>query len=220
MLFEHVSPGQRDVYGPVIVDFKEAARADARMVMTLGFSDDKLWDEDIPDNEAYPMYVWRDRKTRDFTEGFEEIYEDGHLDEHLMHKHIARDRFLSSWENLMRGDFIDGATFGDNEFLLMPNRVCAFILQRRKFALLKLDRLKALEPDSRNWDDLFLTKDNKETVKAQTMHHFRNKRNRGEFESVGHFDLNREKGLGLIILLHGVPGVGEQTLSTSALTTY
>jgi hypothetical protein len=212
MLFEHVSPGQRDVYGPVIVDFKETARANPRMIMNLGFSSARMWDEDLDDSEAYPMYVWRDRKQRHFAEKFEDIYEDGHLDEHLMHRHIARDTFLSTWENLMQGDFIDGTAFGDDEFLLLPNRVCAFLLQRRRFALLRMDCLKPLQPDSRNWDDLFLARDNKETVKAQTMSHFRNKRMRGEFESVGQFDLNREKGLGLIILLHGVPGVGKLTL--------
>jgi hypothetical protein len=68
---------------------------------------------------------------------------------------------------------------------------------------------------SHNWDDLFLTRDNKETVKAQTMSHFRNKRLRAAHPEM-QFDLNQEKGLGLIILLHGVPGVGMLTPQTSS----
>jgi hypothetical protein len=44
------------------------------------------------------------------------------------------------------------------------------------------------------------------------MSHFRNKRLRAANPEV-EFDLSREKGLGLIILLHGVPGVGKLTAS-------
>jgi hypothetical protein len=123
--------------------------------------------------------------------------------------HQARS-FLSRYENLAQGENIDGSELGDDEFCLLPNRVCAYILQRRRFAILKLNCLRPQGPDPQNWNDLFLTRDNKETVKAQTMSHFRNKRLRAANPDV-EFDLSREKGLGLIILLHGVPGVGMLT---------
>lgn len=210
LLFEHTSPGQRDVYGPVIVDFKETARNDPKMVMKLGFSDVRIWDEDLTTSEDYPLYIWKDRKQPQWSESVEEVYEDAHLDEHLRHRHVATDPFLSMYDNLMQGDYISGDTFGDDEYALLPNRVCAYLLQRRRFALLKLDRLRALRPESSGWDDLFLARDNKETVRAQAMSHFRNKRLRA-IDSDAQFDLNREKGLGLIILLHGVPGVGKQS---------
>ena len=137
----------------------------------------------------------------------DEIYDDSHIDEHLKFKQIRLDPFLSRYENLRQGENIDGSEFGDDEYCLLPNRVCAYILQRRRFAILKLNCLRPQGPDSHNWDDLFLTRDNKETVKAQTMSHFRNKRLRAAHPEI-QFDLNQEKGLGLIILLHGVPGVG------------
>lgn len=207
LLFEQISAGQRDVYGSVIVDFKETARMDPRMVMKLGFSDVWLRDEDLTTIEDYPLYVWEDRKTGKYSESVDEIYEDSHIDEHLRHQHVRRDPFLSRFDNLLQGDYIDGSNFGDDEYALLPNRVCAYILQRRQFAMLKLDCLRPQGPDAQNWDDLFLTRDNKETVKAQTMSHFRNKRLRANNPDI-HFDLSREKGQGLIILLHGVPGVG------------
>jgi hypothetical protein len=210
MAFENISPGQGEVYGPVIVDFKEAIQTNPAMAMTLGFDGaTKMWDDELNSIEAYPMYVWRNRKDRQFGEHHEEIFKDGHLDEHLMHRYIASDRFLSAWDNLVQGDFMDGSEFADIDFVLLPSRVCAFLLQRRRFAFIAGEGLSPLQPDSKNWDNLFLSMDNKETVKAQTMGHFRNKKMRNELGSNNHSDLNREKGMGLIILLHGVPGVGK-----------
>jgi len=206
-LFEHVSPGQRDVYGSVIVDFKETARTNPKMVMKLGWTGGLLCDDELTQREDYPLYVWNDRKGGRWKESVDEIYDDTHIDEHLKHKHIRSNAFLSRYENLAQGERIDGKELGDAEFCLLPNRVCAYILQRRRFAILKLNCLHPQGPDAQNWDDLFLTRDNKETVKAQTMSHFRNKRFRAANPEV-EFDLSREKGLGLIILLHGVPGVG------------
>ena len=207
LLFEHDSPGQRDVYGSVIVDFKETARMHPKMVMKLGLSNVDTSDDDLTMTEDYPLYVWDDRKGGRWKESGDEIYEDSHIDAHLKHKQIRRDAFLSRFENLLQGDNIDGSEFGHEEYALLPNRVCAYILQRRRFAILKLDCLRLQGPDAQNWDDLILTRDNKETVKAQTMSHFRNKRLRAVNPDV-EFDLSREKGLGLVILLHGVPGVG------------
>jgi hypothetical protein len=215
-LFEHVSPGQRDVYGSVIVDFKETARTNPKMVMKLGWSNVGIWDQDLTLTEDYPLYVWDDRKGGRWKESVDEIYDDSHIDEHLKHKHIRQDPFLSRYENIVQGENIDGSEFGDDEYCLLPNRVCAYILQRRRFAILKLNCLRPQGPDPQNWNDLFLTRDNKETVKAQTMSHFRNKRLRAANPEV-EFDLSREKGLGLIILLHGVPGVGKLTASRETL---
>jgi Domain of unknown function (DUF7025) len=206
-LFEHVSPGQRDVYGSVIVDFKETARTNPNMVMKLGWGDLLQNDSDLTLIEDYPLYVWEDRKAARWRETADEIYNESHIDEHLKYKHIRQDRFLSRHENLRQGENIDGRDFGDDEYCLLPNRVCAYILQRRRFAILKLNCLRPQGPDPHNWDDLYLTRDNKETVKAQTMSHFRNKHLRAANPQM-QFDLNQEKGLGLIILLHGVPGVG------------
>ena len=210
LVFEHVSPGQRDVYGSVIVDFKETARMNPKMVMKLGWSDIQNSDDDLTMTENYPLYVWDDRKGGRWKESIDEIYEDSHIDAYLKHKHFRRDPFLTRFDNLLQGDQMDGSEFGDDEYALLPNRVCAYILQRRRFAVLKLDCLRSQGPDPQNWNDLFLARDNKVTVKAQTMSHFRNKRLRASTPDV-EFDLSGEKGLGLIILLHGVPGVGELT---------
>ncbi|KAI9683767.1 MAG: hypothetical protein M1822_005957 [Bathelium mastoideum] len=208
LLFEHESPGHRDVHGSVIVDFKETARMNPKMVMKLGLPVLQLSDDDLTVAEDYPMYVWENRKGGIWKESAEEIYDDLHIDSYLKHKHIRQDTFLSQFENLLQGDYIDGSGFGDDEYALLPNRVCAYILQRRRFAMLKMDCLRLQGPDAQNWDDLILTRDNKETVKAQTMSHFRDKRLRASNPEL-QFDLSREKGLGLVILLHGVPGVGK-----------
>ncbi|KAI9709709.1 MAG: hypothetical protein M1820_003111 [Bogoriella megaspora] len=208
LLFEHESPGQRDVYGSVIVDFTETARVNPKMVMRLGIPNFQISDDTLTITEDYPLYVWDDRKGGIWREGSDDILNDSYVDAHLKHKHIRRNAFLSRYENLLQGDYIDVSEFGDDEYVLLPNRVCAYILQRRRFAILRLDCLRLQGQDSQNWDDLILTRDNKETVKAQTLSHFRNKRLRASNPDI-EFDLSREKGLGLVILLHGVPGVGK-----------
>ncbi|KAL7924422.1 hypothetical protein ACQKWADRAFT_286697 [Trichoderma austrokoningii] len=106
----------------------------------------------------------------------------------------------------------DKDSLTDNDLLIMPYRVFGFVLRSRKWA--KLD-LKYLTPVAEGlkkktaFDQLVLPTGHKDIVHCLVAQHFRDKAARvSDNEEV---DIVRGKGKGLIILLHGAPGVGKTT---------
>ncbi|KAK3319532.1 hypothetical protein B0T19DRAFT_487869 [Cercophora scortea] len=99
-----------------------------------------------------------------------------------------------------------------NDFKLFPNRVFGFVLRTRKWACLPVDGLKDIDRNGKSFDALELSGHNKEIVVGLVDSHFRDKEAADNaedgLEDRG-FDLVRAKGKGLIILLHGAPGVGK-----------
>ncbi|KAI9729594.1 MAG: hypothetical protein M1834_006790 [Cirrosporium novae-zelandiae] len=111
----------------------------------------------------------------------------------------------------------------DEELVLLTNRILGFVLRSRKwvsFTLLtysaeskiaNLDinciREVAHVKDADGFDLLVLPKGHKEMVRSLVKQHFREKKHESwEKEQI---DLVRGKGKGLILLLHGAPGVGK-----------
>ncbi|RCI09995.1 hypothetical protein L249_8674 [Ophiocordyceps polyrhachis-furcata BCC 54312] len=102
----------------------------------------------------------------------------------------------------------------DDEYVIMDSRVFGFVLRSRRWAQLSLDDLtyenKAQNETDRNaFDRLVLPDGHKEVVKALVTQHFRNKE--ASDKSKEQSDLIRGKGKGVIMLLHGAPGVGKTT---------
>ncbi|KAL2172749.1 hypothetical protein VTG60DRAFT_2568 [Thermothelomyces hinnuleus] len=110
----------------------------------------------------------------------------------------------------------------DLEYLIMPFSVYGFVMRTRKWARLNLEMLSPvtrLNPDadliSREtpgtesggapFDQLVLPPGHKEMVLSLVSQHFRDK----ESNTFRSMDIVRGKGQGLIILLHGAPGVGK-----------
>ncbi|KAK0631215.1 hypothetical protein B0T14DRAFT_559036 [Immersiella caudata] len=115
-----------------------------------------------------------------------------------------------------------GTEISDLEYLIMSEGVYGFVLRSRKWAYLYMDKLspstrlddsaereegspKATERRENAFDQLVLPPGHKDMVKSLITQHFRDKES-GETESA---DIVRGKGKGLIILLHGAPGVGK-----------
>lgn len=134
----------------------------------------------------------------------------------------ARNAFIHSTELLTSAK---AANLTDDHLVLVTPRIYGYALQDRKWHALNIEAIKKLEPTavesktSRTaFDDLVLPKEHKDLlqalVKNQTRRfqsgpkvHNEDKRS-AAFEEVS-IDLVRGKGKGLIILLHGVPGVGK-----------
>ncbi|CAG8981060.1 hypothetical protein HYALB_00008214 [Hymenoscyphus albidus] len=99
-----------------------------------------------------------------------------------------------------------------SDYKLCPSRVFGFILRSRKWASLPLAHLRPVSQISGGFDGLELPGNHKEIVHGLVETHFKNKEI--EQKSVKDdrgfgFDLVKSKGKGLIILLHGAPGVGK-----------
>ncbi|KAI5803959.1 hypothetical protein DFH27DRAFT_481046 [Peziza echinospora] len=108
----------------------------------------------------------------------------------------------------------------EDEFLVMSYRVLAFVLRSCKWAQLDLTYMtyENMQPRSSArcaFDRLELPEGHREMIKSLVTQHFRDKQ-----ANVGRpheqTDLIRGKGKGLILLLHGAPGVGKTTTAEGA----
>ncbi|RFU80455.1 aaa family atpase [Trichoderma arundinaceum] len=103
-------------------------------------------------------------------------------------------------------------SLADDDLLIMSYRVFGFVLRSRKWAKLDLTYLTPVnvtQKDRTAFDQLVLPAGHKDIVHCLVAQHFRDKEARvSDNEEV---DIVRGKGKGLIILLHGAPGVGKTT---------
>ncbi|KAF7956546.1 hypothetical protein EAE96_003881 [Botrytis aclada] len=96
-----------------------------------------------------------------------------------------------------------------DELLIMTYRVFGFILRSRKWAKLNLADITEVRrvDDKDDFDQLVLPKGHKDMVKCLIRQHFREKGS--NLIDKDEMDIVRGKGKGLIMLLHGAPGVGK-----------
>ncbi|KAI4193014.1 MAG: hypothetical protein LQ350_008504 [Teloschistes chrysophthalmus] len=109
--------------------------------------------------------------------------------------------------------FSSGEELTEEMMLLLPNKVYGFVLRSRRWHFLNIDNVRALERHSDGFENLVLPPGVARLVESlvkthdpQTMPTFSGG---GGCEQDHHVDLVRGKGKGLVILLHGAPGVGK-----------
>ena len=194
--------------GSVVVDFKEAYRANQKWVLGLKIPE-ALGGSGSEVMEDFPVSYWKDKEQKELDgEKEEEIHDDTDIDETAMADFIARDGFLSCFDNKLGNEDVDGSNFSEGELMLLPERVVAFDLHSRRYIIIGIDGLQPVEVKAEGWGDLKLPRGHKKMVQAQVEMHFREKEIRQQYPG-RQGDLVRGKGQGLIILLHGAPGTGK-----------
>ena len=102
---------------------------------------------------------------------------------------------------------------GDDDLILLPKRLFAYVLRERKFVLVNIRFLKPIKKQVDIFTKLKISKTYKDIVKGLVSSHFLKKDLEKRYASVSvdglSQDLIQGKGKGLIVLLHGVPGVGK-----------
>lgn len=197
-----------EINGQVIVDFKEARQENLEWI-TSHSKPQLIEGDDRELSENYENTVWANENERDadlVCSHNDEIFEDHAIDRVYSSDHVSKNPFLSNYQESPENS--DGNNFEAEDLVLLPKTVCAFVLQRRTFALLNIDGLEPIGAQSQGWDDLRLLPGHKEMILAQALSHFRDKGEKGRRRKEG-YDLVRGKGQGLIMLLHGFPGVGK-----------
>ncbi|KAL4879312.1 hypothetical protein BJY04DRAFT_220168 [Aspergillus karnatakaensis] len=98
----------------------------------------------------------------------------------------------------------------DDDLILLPRRLFAYSLQDRAFISLDITNLKPLEDINDPFRDLIISPNHKSIIWSLVHSHFEKKRleNSRSFFDISQ-DLIHNKGRGLVVLLHGVPGVGK-----------
>ncbi|KAI0387116.1 hypothetical protein F5Y04DRAFT_243037 [Hypomontagnella monticulosa] len=114
------------------------------------------------------------------------------------------------------------AELTDDDLAIMSYRVFGFVLRNRKWAQLDLTHLSEAQPSGTRYegdgtsgeqpktafDQLVLPDQHKDMILSLVTQHFRSKELSHNDQAA---DIVRGKGKGLILLLHGAPGVGKTT---------
>ena len=103
--------------------------------------------------------------------------------------------------------------FGDEDLALLPSRLLVYSLRHRKFINADVGSLKPITIVPDPFKDLKISDDYKRLIKATVRDHFEKKRIQKDLETNGNESIDQDfirgKGKGLVILLHGAPGVGK-----------
>lgn len=129
---------------------------------------------------------------------------------------LQRNAELLQNKSFMR-DFIEiDDEPSDQEYLVCSYWVYGYVLRSRKWVRLDVSLLEDIKERGSGFDSLVLPTGHRETLLALVQTHAKGKK-----LEVGHkvesrqMDLVRGKGKGLIILLHGEPGVGKSSTAES-----
>ncbi|PSR85901.1 P-loop containing nucleoside triphosphate hydrolase protein [Coniella lustricola] len=104
----------------------------------------------------------------------------------------------------------------EEDMILANCRVRGYSLTAKRFMELSLDSLSPIEWNSQCFQDLVLDSTTKKTVQALVSTHSQKKSGSSE---AGFDDIVKGKGLGLVCVLHGPPGVGK-TLTAECVAEY
>ncbi|KAH6897456.1 hypothetical protein B0T10DRAFT_397060 [Thelonectria olida] len=101
----------------------------------------------------------------------------------------------------------------EEDLVLLPKRMFAYALRERRFLPIDLNLLKPIRREQGVFENLRIQSDYKDVVRGLVMSHFQKKVLERRYadaatEGPGQ-DLIQGKGRGLVVLLHGVPGVGK-----------
>lgn len=193
--------------GHVIVDFKEARREDIGWVLKQDIEDaDGGLSSEVNEDESRSL--WKDKERTQLKIKLpNDIYDDDFVDANDEDDFIDSNAFLIAWRS---GKTVDQECLERIDYALLPSRVVGYDLYRHKFAILAIEFLQPVRANTDGWADLKLPRGHKPMVQAQIRTHFLRKMSRQNHAAQStDIDLVRGKGLGLIILLHGAPGVGK-----------
>ncbi|KAF3180901.1 hypothetical protein TWF225_009220 [Orbilia oligospora] len=198
----HIDSLPQHVESDVIVDFLETLQSNPSWKpehATL-----KLHPDDYPIGEdSMVIFEWLDAKG-----GRQEIQErtlrNDSVVDRQQEEYIKSNPFLLTVLNGLDPEITE------NEYILLPRRLLVYILRERKFAKIDVTYVKDISVDSNPFDDLKLKSGYKELVQSLVDSHFKKNKIQKESQKLRtNQDLILGKGAGLIILLHGVPGVGK-----------
>ena len=128
-----------------------------------------------------------------------------------------RNEFINS-TTLLRYRNVDEPSLSDDYVMLLPFRVYGYAMLNRKWFPLNINLVNDITPDqlrttAAGYEDLVLPEGHKKLLQAIVKNQVRDPRQTsGEREDEAdefQMDVVKGKGKGLIILLHGAPGVGK-----------
>ena len=128
-----------------------------------------------------------------------------------------RSTFLSSTD-ILQYHTLGSQEIPETQLRLLPDRVCGYAMRNRRWLILRVELLNDVAdfsfdkaPFRTRYEDLVLPRGHKKLLQALVTYYIRDKESSPSFHDSQQFtmDVVHGKGEGLIILLHGPPGVGK-----------
>ncbi|KAI1297570.1 hypothetical protein F5Y03DRAFT_278096 [Xylaria venustula] len=141
-------------------------------------------------------------------------------------ENIAVDTFLKQRLKGARRYEAQSQTFElrDEDLVLLPKRMFAYALRERRFIPVNANFIKPVRRQTGVFENLKILKDYKDIVRGLVASHFQRKsfeRRYIDMSAEGPSqDLIQNKGRGLVVLLHGVPGVGKTATAEAVAMEY
>ncbi|KAF4827775.1 putative cell division cycle ATPase [Colletotrichum tropicale] len=190
----------------IVVDFKETLQSypgweTEQLAQSLARNN---WDWD--GSAQNQLRIWEeDRKGSHGRRRYRVVYSPILIEESELYRREAdkwqeQDVFLSG-----KADF-KSKDWSAEDLALLPKRVFAYVLRERRFARLDVGGIDLdTEQSSVTLDDIQMDQNRRKMIRSSVSAHFRDKTK----PSTSELDMFRGKGKGLVILLHGAPGVGK-----------
>ncbi|KAI1157218.1 hypothetical protein F4825DRAFT_468016 [Nemania diffusa] len=200
--------------GDVIIDFVEGYKSE-RSLASFGPSSWKgrpSYPKDIAwrEGEDYIEIIhWKPLASSARLERFvgirEEIFSGELYSKSMQNEQINGQDILKNIEEKKLVENLD-----EKELLLLPSRVVAYTIRERRFVMLDIQSLKSLLASDDVFKDLKIDPSHKTMVISLVKTHLEKQAAQKLRPSISmNQDIVRGKGSGLVILLHGVPGVGK-----------
>ncbi|KAF3016552.1 hypothetical protein E8E14_012443 [Neopestalotiopsis sp. 37M] len=215
---EESSKLRDDVDSQVVIDFEEAINRYPEWMPPVEKTVlEESGEQEDSDNEE--EWMPRFRKTQNRSDwkcipgccSRERAYHDESIDDRTRNDYMtsqANENSTTPSAAIVARTFSDmNDHFKDDDFLIMSYRVFGFVLRSRKWHQLDLADATPAETNSDGFDQLVLPTGHKDIVTSMITKHLRDKRSATSIRT--QTDIVRGKGRGVIMLLHGVPGVGK-----------
>ncbi|KAJ6111187.1 hypothetical protein N7486_003422 [Penicillium sp. IBT 16267x] len=182
----------------VMIDFAQGHKTNSDLAAKseFGLADwsNSYWKE--TEDTSLPIKHWHGKET---SELMAEVTEIAQAEEYLAMMLCTRQMEKSEY---LRALATEAATKIDpNDYVLLPRRMIGYSFRDRKFVRLNVELLKPIMKSEHVFRDLKIDEEHKRMIRALINSHFQR-----EGPSL---DLIQGKGSGLVILLHGPPGVGK-----------
>lgn len=193
------------IEGDIIVDVLECFRTVPSLAPNMSMvmmTPNVPWPTGL---DVLPIRRWKTRRrSSDLSYVEDVIIRDEPFGKYLQDSLIKEGQFLRPWDDKAWPQ-IEG-----EQLALLPHRVAGYALRQRKFFLLDTRFLRKIPTPDNAFRDLRIDPNHKRLVTSLVTTHFRREQvRRNKSRSIWGQDLIQGKGSGLVILLHGVPGVGK-----------
>lgn len=209
----HKRPPAEYIDSNAIIDFREAFQMHPNWkpnfvaLRKVSFEPDTEYDE-------FPIIHWSDHSRSKVSRKTTEVvvYFD-HVVSLECNSLLDRDAFVA--DSTVRPIEVDAAKqrFDGDDLALLPSRIFIYSFRNRKFVNADIRNVRQSKEIPDPFNDLKIPQDSKRLIRSTVQDHFDKKTIERELQMQGlepvYQDFIRGKGKGLVILLHGAPGVGK-----------